>query len=1388
MHRNPASLERRTVLNTTARILTGLIAAVLGFSSARLQADPPSNGMNASMGPAAGASTGDRTAERRHQCDDLLRRARQAMAEDNLDAAASLISQAEAMNVPYPLPFGDTPAKARRDLEKRTEARPSSGRSGATFPAMAGANRRPGPADPFAGRNAGPAGAVAPGAGNVNPQVVTPLPPTNQAAQYPMPQNPGLNMPNGTIPANPYAGVPAGDRAASDQLLIAARKALAVGDLRQASAKVQQVRSLNLRYNYNEDSPDKVEALISTYGDLMNQRAERGNTEIYRRQLANVLMGQADGLLRWQEFDEAERLANAALQCNVTFGPFETKPDTLLQRIADARRLQRGAMPNLGMMSAEAGANSGPAPSLAAKQRVAMFLQQARQALGSGDLRRAEEMLRQAEAVQVPDSAFAFNEDRPGLVRLEIQKARLRTPNEVVQASGQSVIPAAGVADPTRQAAPAVYDQGNDPTRNVLATNQQPYANQPQQGMLMNAAEPVPAGSISVGMTLFQQGEAALRAGDHNAAMEFYRQAAARRNELNPAAAQALKDRLMFLSSSPAARAGAQPNRSLGQDAAANQQLLARQMMAEVSQKESTAAKQRETDPKGAVALLEQTRAKVESAGLEPTAREQLLRRLDRSLADTRKYIEDNRPRIEMQEHNRKVEQDVQRQQQTTLDVQQKVALMVEEYNNLMREQRWAEAEIVAKRAAELDPTNPVAQQIKINAGFVRRHQNNRALQDDKENGFLDALASVDRSGVPFDDRNPYIFPDAKEWSRLSTSRAKFKQDSARKLTEREMEIQKKLKTPVLVQFDNQPLGKVIETLGKLADVNVVLDVQGIAEEGMSTDSAVTLNLSKEVSLRSALNLILQPHHLSYVIKDEVLKITSEQLRAGEIYTKTYSVADLIVPIPNFVPGTNMGLAGALHDAYGSVGFHQNNAFGGGMAPMAVVASRDGTPGAAGINPAILAQASSGSTTGPTKSGLNGMGPGGAGGGVEADFDALIDLITSTVRPTTWDAVGGPGSIAPFETNLSLVISQTQEVHEEIVDLLEQLRRLQDLQVTIEVRFITLNDNFFERVGVDFNFNIPVNVDKNPGITFGRMVDSGDPETGLTATRDLRNPVQKQNLTVGMSAPGVFNADLDIPFTQGSYALATPQFGGFDATAGASLGFAILSDIEAFFFINAAQGDRRSNVLQAPKVTLFNGQQANVADMSQSPFVISVIPVVGDFAAAQQPVIVILSEGTFLTVQAVISNDRRFVRLTLVPFFSRIGDVNTFKFTGSTTTTESSSEEGNQDTVNDNTKSSDSKTTTDSGTTVQLPTFSFVTVTTTVSVPDGGTVLLGGIKRLSEGRNEFGVPILDKVPYLNRLFKNVGIGRETQSLMMMVTPRIIIQEEEEERLGIQSPP
>ena len=79
-------------------------------------------------------------------------------------------------------------------------------------------------------------------------------------------------------------------------------------------------------------------------------------------------------------------------------------------------------------------------------------------------------------------------------------------------------------------------------------------------------------------------------------------------------------------------------------------------------------------------------------------------------------------------------------------------------------------------------------------------------------------------------------------------------------------------------------------------------------------------------------------------------------------------------------------------------------------------------------------------------------------------------------------------------------------------------------------------------------------------------------------------------------------------------------------------------------------------------------------------------------------------------------------------------------------------------------------------TTVQLPTFAFTTVNTTANVPDGGSVILGGVDRISEGRTERGLPILSKIPMFNRLFKNVGIGRQTQSLRQRVHVKILIQE------------
>src|SRR4029079_14123547 len=262
---------------------------------------------------------------------------------------------------------------------------------------------------------------------------------------------------------------------------------------------------------------------------------------------------------------------------------------------------------------------------------------------------------------------------------------------------------------------------------------------------------------------------------------------------------------------------------------------------------------------------------------------------------------------------------------------------------------------------------------------------------------------------------------------------------------------------------------------------------QGLNAEGVTTDTPVTLNLTQPISMKSALNLMLSPLGLSYVIQNEVLRITSEQTRDSNTYAKAYYVADLVMPIPNFVPNASLGLPGAIRESLNAMtglGIMPRSPTG--VMPLTMTRN-EGQPPAAQSSTDVLAQINNFGGAGVMPGGMrNGMqpagggfaSPGGMGKGSAPDFDSLTELLTSTIAPQMWQEVGGPGAISGYENNLSLVVSQTQEVHEQIADLLDQLRRLQNLQVTIEVRFITLADNFFERIGVDFQMS----VDDNTGL------------------------------------------------------------------------------------------------------------------------------------------------------------------------------------------------------------------------------------------------------------------------------------------------------------------
>ena len=829
--------------------------------------------------------------------------------------------------------------------------------------------------------------------------------------------------------------------------------------------------------------------------------------------------------------------------------------------------------------------------------------------------------------------------------------------------------------------------------------------------------------------------------------------------------------------------------------------LVIAKISAEVAAKQLEAKRIAQRSAADALAVLDGVAAEVARLDLPADARGQLERRIERTRRDIEESTGKRRAEIALDQKNEAIEKQIDRDRSRRVEVDQRLAMLVEEYNVLVDERRFPEAEAIAKKAAQLAPDNPVVRQLLSQSRMIRRLDAQRSIDGVKQAGFLDVAEDSERSSAPF--VGPIAFPETKDWEDLTKNRSRLEAEGRSRSTPAEVAIQKKLSVQVKAAFQNKPLAVVLDALAKQADVPIHLDMVGLEGESVRSDTPVTIQLDQPISLKSALKLLLEPLHLDYTIRDEVLKITSPRLAKGEVYSVSYQVADLVVPIPNF-SSDGLGITGALRDGYSRISSRNALTVETGPVPAGINGAGK-SPANAAVDPASLAQFQ-GMMNGPPATGTNPSIPFGPPtvGGNQADFQSLIDLIQNTVAPQTWNTVGGQGAIQPFPTNLSIVVSQTQEVHEEIADLLEQLRRLQDLQVTIEVRFISLNDTFFERIGVDFDFNIQTNV--NEPLNMTAIPTQGNSSTypgalgiaaapgGPSQTIGLDN---SGNPGVARSGSSTSRSFYSIPFRQNSFGSATvPSLPGLPdpATSAANFGFAILSDIEAYFLIQAAQGNTRSNVMQAPKVTLFNGQNAFVSDTRQRPFVTSVIPVVGDFAAAQQPVITVLSEGTAVNVQAVVSSDRRFVRLTLVPFFSTIGAVQEFQFEGSRSTTTKSSDEKSglsgdanagqniQTGLTTGSKKSNEQQVRSNGTTIQLPEFLFTTVTTTVSVPDGGTVLLGGIKRLREGRNEFGVPILSKIPYINRLFKNVGLGRTTDSLMLMVTPRIIIQEEEEDKL------
>ena len=71
------------------------------------------------------------------------------------------------------------------------------------------------------------------------------------------------------------------------------------------------------------------------------------------------------------------------------------------------------------------------------------------------------------------------------------------------------------------------------------------------------------------------------------------------------------------------------------------------------------------------------------------------------------------------------------------------------------------------------------------------------------------------------------------------------------------------------------------------------------------------------------------------------------------------------------------------------------------------------------------------------------------------------------------------------------------------------------------------------------------------------------------------------------------------------------------------------------------------------------------------------------------------------------------------------------------------------------------------------PTIAKREVSTTVTVPDGRTIVIAGLTRKDQKQTEKRVPILGSIPLIGRLFRNTVDSADKTDLLIFVTPRII---------------
>ncbi|MFT3883045.1 MAG: hypothetical protein QM703_25760 [Gemmatales bacterium] len=422
-----------------------------------------------------------------------------------------------------------------------------------------------------------------------------------------------------------------------------------------------------------------------------------------------------------------------------------------------------------------------------------------------------------------------------------------------------------------------------------------------------------------------------------------------------------------------------------------------------------------------------------------------------------------------------------------------KVAALMTECKNLMKEGKYAEAEARAERAHAIDPDNVAIDLARQQAHTINNLSNEDKVDKNNRSLFENTMNDVAANPLVNDSR-PLKYGD--DFSRNSAERMrKLAAQMGRDKGSENLPSNSRMNSNVSVDFRNKPLTEVVDELRTLSQTNMLLEAFALEYAGVDPKMPISVTLNN-VTLRTVLDRVLSQAQLTYYVKDGVINITTREARSSHKVKRSYAVHDLIVPrddmatLPNLNPATAVPVS--------TTGDTNSNGFGAG-------AGREGYNGTPDLKNGQWQTRRTGQTL----------------------EKHLMHLITSTIEPESWKgtAAGGNGTIEYYPMGMTLVISQSSDIQEQIEELIKRLRELQEVQITVEVRILTLTDDFFERMGVDFNVLLP-----NTNTNFSRQVANGQ----FAPAGELNYP-NKVNAIVGLTPNGNFTNNLGIPISNDSY-------------------------------------------------------------------------------------------------------------------------------------------------------------------------------------------------------------------------------------------------------------